>query len=132
MIGPFRGQHFFLSNFYTLVDGRTVEHLYQAAKTDDPTWKDRILNAPTAGMAKRMGRKAPICPDWDKVRLQVMEDLVTMKFFANPDLAEKLKATGNTELVEVNWWGDMFWGTYNGEGENHLGHILMKVRGELL
>ncbi len=130
MIGPFRGAYFFLSNFYPTEFG-TVEHQYQAAKTLDKGWKERILNAPTPGMAKRLGRKAPVRPDWEEVKLQVMEDLVTMKFFAHPELAKKLLATGWEQLVEVNWWGDKFWGVYGSEGENHLGKILMKIRSEI-
>ena len=35
------------------------------------------------------------------------------------------------EIVEWNNWGDKIWGkTLNGEGENHLGKILMKIRDE--
>ena len=93
MIGPFRGGYFFLSNFYPTEFG-TVEHQYQVAKTNDKGWKYLILHAATAGQAKRLGRKAPLRPDWEEVKLQTMEDLVTMKFFANPELAEKLLAKG--------------------------------------
>ena len=39
--------------------------------------------------------------------------------------------TEDAELVEDNWWGDKFWGVCNGEGENHLGKLLMKIRDEL-
>ena len=131
MIGPFRGKYFFLSNFYPLVP-YPVEHLYQAAKTTELEWRECILQCPAAGMAKRLGRRAPQRPDWEEIKLQVMEDLVTQKFFAAPDLAEKLLETGDEELVEANWWGDTFWGSSHGVGENHLGRILMKVRSELL
>lgn len=130
MIGPFRGEYFFLSNFYPS-EPFPVEMLYQTAKTLDPEWKERILHAPAAGIAKRLGRKAPARPGWDEIKLQTMEDLVTQKFFASPHLAAKLMATGDEELAEVNWWGDRFWGLSGGEGENHLGKILMKVRWEL-
>ncbi len=59
-----------------------------------------------------------------------MLEVVRAKFRVNV-LAEKLLATGDDELVEHNTWDDSFWGTCNGEGENHLGKILMKVRQEL-
>lgn len=127
MIGPFRGEYFFLSNFYPS-EPYPVEMLYQAAKTLDLEWKERILHSGSAGMAKRLGRKAPQRPDWEEIKLQTMEDLVTQKFFASPDLAKKLLATEDEELAEVNWWNDVFWGISNGVGENHLGKILMKVR----
>lgn len=32
---------------------------------------------------------------------------------------------------EGNTWGDKFWGVCDGEGENHLGKLLMEVRAEL-
>lgn len=28
-------------------------------------------------------------------------------------------------------WGDYFWGSVNGHGENHLGKILMDIRAKL-
>ncbi len=130
MIGPFNSRYFFLSNFYPMIP-YAVEHEYQAAKTDDPEWRRLILEAPTAGMAKRIGRRASIRSDWDEIKLQVMEDLVTQKFFSRPDLAKRLLETGDEELAEINWWGDKFWGIYENVGENHLGKILMKVREEL-
>ena len=41
--------------------------------------------------------------------------------------------TGNLVLEEGNGWHDTFWGVdlKTGEGENHLGRILMQVREEL-
>jgi predicted NAD-dependent protein-ADP-ribosyltransferase YbiA (DUF1768 family) len=40
--------------------------------------------------------------------------------------------TENYKLEERNNWGDIWWGVnINGEGENNLGKILMKVRNEL-
>ena len=61
-----------------------------------------------------------------------MEEIVRAKFGQNPVLADKLLATGDTLLIEGNTWGDKFWGvdTRVGQGENHLGKILMKVRAE--
>lgn len=34
-------------------------------------------------------------------------------------------------LIEGNDWGDTFWGMVDGEGENNLGKILMRVREEI-
>ncbi len=131
MIGPFRGKYFFLSNFYP-TDPYPVEMLYQASKTLDPSWKEWILKASTPGIAKRRGRSSPARIDWEDIKLQTMEDLVTQKFFSHPELADKLMDTGDEELVEVNWWGDVYWGRNRaGVGENHLGKIHMKIRQEL-
>lgn len=129
----FRGNRFFLSNFYPLPDGKTLEHYYQAAKVapGPHVWKQRILQARTPGEARRLGRLAPIRPDWDNVKIAVMRDLVLKKFAAGSDLAEKLLATGNEDLVEENNWGDRFWGRCDGRGENWLGRLLMERRREL-
>ena len=59
-----------------------------------------------------------------------MRELLRQKF-AHPDLRRLLLATGDAELVEGNTWGDTFWGTVDGKGENHLGKILTRIRTEL-
>jgi predicted NAD-dependent protein-ADP-ribosyltransferase YbiA (DUF1768 family) len=56
---------------------------------------------------------------------------VYAKFVCNPRLQRMLLDTSDAELVEGNWWGDRFWGTFRGAGRNHLGKILMRVRDEL-
>ena len=60
-----------------------------------------------------------------------MYDVCKAKFTQNPELAEKLLATGEQELVEGNNWNDTFWGMCRGKGKNMLGNILMKIREEL-
>lgn len=65
------------------------------------------------------------------MKLDVMEACVRDKFTRNADLRRRLLETGDAELVEGNTWGDRFWGVCDGEGENHLGRVLIKVRGEL-
>ena len=134
-IGEFSGQYRFLSNFWPCVvtfDGAvysSVEHAYQAAKTSDVGQREGIRNAVKAGDAKRLGRRVNMRADWDKVKQSVMLDLVRQKF-QEPALRHQLKETGDAELVEGNWWGDTYWGVCRGKGENHLGKILMQVRGE--
>lgn len=127
--GSDAGDFSFLSNFYQHGNW-TVEHHYQAAKTDDPEWAAKILNAPTPGQAKRFGRKAPMRPTWEEEKVVVMLTLLRVKFLW-PDLAQKLIATGDAMLVEGNTWGDTFWGVCRGQGQNHLGRLLMQVREEL-
>ena len=132
----FQGEYRWLSNFwhapfmYSGVRYETVEHAYQAAKTTDPAERKAIINTAGPGGAKTRGRLIKhMRPDWDQVKLQIMEDLVYAKFSQNPELASKLRTTGSAQLVEDNWWHDTFWGVCNGKGENHLGKILMRVRG---
>jgi ribA/ribD-fused uncharacterized protein len=136
MIESFEGEYAFLSNFWPSpidVDRTTyptVEHAYQAAKADNRPERERIAALPTPGAAKRAGRKVTLRPDWEEIKLDLMEDLVRRKF-ADPVLAERLLATGDEELVEGNTWNDRFWGVCRGEGRNELGRILMRVREEL-
>ena len=136
-IDQFSGDHDFMSNFHPSpfeVDGvlyPTVEHAFQAAKTFDATEKQSVAEAATPGSAKRKGRRVQLRPDWEQVKVGIMEDLVRLKFTAHPDLRAKLLATGDAELVEGNTWNDRFWGVCRGQGRNELGQILMRVRAEL-
>jgi ribA/ribD-fused uncharacterized protein len=123
------GGNSFLSNFY-VHDGWTVEHQFQAAKTDDPRWVRAILHSATPGQAKKLGRQAPIRATWEQEKIAVMLTLLRVKF-SIPDLARRLVETGDEDLVEGNTWGDTFWGVCNGVGENWLGRLLMQVREEL-
>lgn len=135
MIGEFQGSYRFLSNFWPAsveLDGvlyPTVEHAYQAAKTISPEQRLRIAAVPTPGQAKRAGRGVTIRPDWDSVKLEIMQDLLRQKF-NKAHLRQQLQATGEEELVEGNTWGDTFWGRCRGVGKNHLGLILMQIREE--
>lgn len=129
--GPFR----FLSNFYEspLVardwTWPTVEHAYQAFKTDTSQWKE-ICQAPTPGIAKRLGAKVIIAGNWETIKLDVMLMLLRIKF-QDPELRKALRMTDGYELIEGNNWGDTFWGICDGEGQNNLGKLLMKVREEI-
>lgn len=69
--------------------------------------------------------------NWNEVKLHIMEHFVHLKFFVDRVLGCSLIATGNAQLIEGNTWNDKFWGVCDGEGENHLGKILMKVRDDL-
>lgn len=139
IIDSFKGKYAFLSNFYPAMIVYkdqvypTVEHAYQAAKTSDASWMHRIQHCETAAAAKHLGRRAPIRYDWEFVKVGIMLDLLRLKFQpGHPDLlAVQLAGTNPHELVEGNTWGDTFWGVCDGKGENHLGKLLMMVRGEV-
>jgi hypothetical protein len=109
----------------------SVEHAFVASKTLDPAERARVRAEPDPRRAKRMGRRLVLRPDWERIKLEVMETLVREKFARHPALAARLLATGPVQLVERNHWRDTFWGVCDGRGENHLGRILMKVRDEL-
>jgi predicted NAD-dependent protein-ADP-ribosyltransferase YbiA (DUF1768 family) len=65
------------------------------------------------------------------VKVDVMRDLIAQKFAVGSELADRLLATGDQELVEGNTWGDTFWGVCDGVGENWLGRLLMERRAAL-
>ena len=136
-IDSFQGEYRFLSNFYpaqVIFEGityPTAEHAYQAAKSLDPNDRKEIAAAPSPAEAKRAGRALKLRNDWETAKFDVMERVVRDKFTRNAELRDRLLATGDAELIEGNTWGDRIWGVYQGEGENHLGRILMNVRGEL-
>jgi hypothetical protein len=136
MIDQFDGGYAFLSNFWPgpvvldRVTYPTVEHAFQAAKTRNRHERESIAALPTPGAAKRAGRKVTLREDWERVKVGIMEELVRQKF-ADPELAGRLLATGDEELVEGNTWNDRFWGVCRGQGLNELGKILMRVRAEL-
>ncbi len=128
-IGAFLGKYRYLSNFCPEPDGTCVESEYQSCKTDPPDY--RVAQMPP-GQAKAVGQRVRLRPDWEQVKIEIMRQLVTKKFLDHPSFAERLKATGSAYLEEGNTWGDRFWGTVDGVGQNHLGRILMHVRGELM
>ena len=128
----------FLSNFHEarvefggLVFGN-AEAAFQAQKCTSEEEKAQFTGL-GPGKSKGVGRHVRLRPDWEDVKLDVMEGVVRAKFTQNPDLAERLLATGDMVLVEGNRWGDTFWGVdaRTGQGQNHLGRILMRVRDEL-
>lgn len=128
------GNFKWLSNFYMVnvdYDGEfypSTEHAYQAAKTLNLAERREIQEAATCGKAKRLGQKVELRSDWEEIKIEVMRDLLFQKF-SYPDLQDKLLATGDQHLVEGNTWGDRFWGVCEGRGLNHLGRLLMDVRG---
>ena len=141
VIDKFDGQYAFLSNFYEspITDGTsmfpTVEHYFQAAKTDTMQDYLAIARAKTPGESKRLGRKVHLRSDWEQVKDQVMLDALRKKF-AIPELREKLLATGDADLIEGTVWHDQYWGICNcdrckGKGINILGKLLIQVREEI-
>jgi ribA/ribD-fused uncharacterized protein len=138
-INEFRGDFDFLNSAYPAnveFDGEmypSIEHAFQAAKTMAVAERAAIRTAPTAAQAKSLGRKlSNLDPDWDTNRLTVMQELVKRKFTTNLNLKLKLLLTGQQDLIQGGMWRDQFWGVdQSGQGENHLGKILMAVREEI-
>ena len=137
-ISRFTGRYAFLGNFYDApvefggIQYRNSEAAFQAQKCEDE--KKRLWFAGLApGRAKSLGGRVRLREDWEEVKTGLMLEIVRAKFTQNPELAEKLLATGEKRLVEGTAWNDTCWGIdiHTGKGENRLGKILMQVRDEL-
>lgn len=143
VISNFRGKYYFLSNFYSapiFYDGLSFlnnEAAFQSCKcANGMKRKDFCMLPPNE--AKALGRKVGLRYDWEQVKDGIMLKVVRAKFKQNPDLANRLLATGKARLIEGNDWGDNYWGIspYSNDNpempwNNHLGKILMMVREEL-
>lgn len=136
-INKFDGSFRYLSNFwlckivYEDILYPSTEHAYAAAKTLDLNERWIMSKLATPSQVKRYGRGLKLREDWEKVKLQVMYDLVKLKFSQDNELKNKLIRTNGIELIEGNTWGDTYWGVCKGKGENNLGKILMRVRDEI-
>ena len=134
MIDSFKGEHFFLSNFYSApvsyqgILYQNAEAAFHAQK--DPSRRNKFTSL-NPSEAKRLGRRVELRGDWEQIKDNIMFDVVYYKFIQNPKLAEQLVATGDEELVEGNDWNDRYWGVCRGVGQNKLGQILQRVRSEL-
>ena len=147
----FRGEYFFLSNFYASpitveFEGEsftfaTGEHVFQGMKVraalrpDENEFMLRQLeHAQTPAKAKYWGRSLRIdIKRWDAMAQKCMRRTLQLKFEQHPDLAQKLVATGQLQLVEYNDWHDQLWGkdSVTREEQNLLGKMLMQLREDL-
>ncbi|MBQ7169096.1 MAG: NADAR family protein [Synergistaceae bacterium] len=135
VIARFREEYEFLSNLYEVpvtFRGLTYgssEAAYQAWKSLDPADHERFTQL-RSHESKTEGRKLKVRKDWDEVKVSIMDEILRAKFSQNPELLEKLLATGHALIVEGNHWKDTFWGfdTNLGYGQNMLGQLLMRIR----
>ena len=135
-IKGFVGEYRWLSNFYPCtvrIGGLTFhssEAAYQASKFPRSAWEPFTQLDPDS--AKKLAHSQKVDEAaWDKRKDQAMLEIIWAKFSQNPDLAARLLATGDRYLEETNWWGDAYWGVFNGKGENVFGKALMEVRRRL-
>lgn len=135
LIDDFRGEYYFLSNFFpckVTIEGITFQNseaAFQAYKC--PSRVKEFVNL-SASDAKHLGRQVDLRPDWEVIKLEVMYQVLCAKFKGNKLLGSWLIQTGDAILVEGNTWGDRFWGVCGGKGKNHLGVLLMQVRDEII
>ena len=142
VINNFHGEYGWLSNFapckfeYQGIVYPTTEHFYQAWKFPADE-RAKIATLPNPGAAKRAGRKAKLCWNWDTVRVEVMKIALDCKY-DQPNFRTLLLNTKSIILIEGNHWHDNFWGDCHCpkcehiKGENMLGKLTMAKREALL
>lgn len=143
------GEYGFLSNLWRcpvsfegiLFD--SSEAAYQYGKPKDPKVREWLSKAPyprfTAFVGHSLNVKYDVVPGWNPskrrglpgIKFARMRAVVLQKFRENPELGEKLMATGDKQLLEVSKT-DSTWGIgKNGDGKNMLGVILMETRAKI-
>lgn len=136
----FNEEYSFLSNFYPSpikfedIVYPTVEHYYQAQKSDDINVRKAIADLNAPNRAKSAGRRIKIKDNWGNIKIDIMRTGINLKFDQNLELANKLINTYPLEIIEGNFHGDIFWGVSLkiNEGYNWLGKLLMEKRKELM
>lgn len=147
-IDHFERENRFLSNFapctieYEGLTYPSTEAAYQAAKCKNDEERVRFTHLSPAE-AKREGNKVDLKENWEDIKVDVMRDLIHIKF-SQPEFRNKLLSTGDKILIEgtggpkfKNDWHDNFWGAcscphcFGKEKHNWLGRLLMKKREEL-
>jgi ribA/ribD-fused uncharacterized protein len=126
----------------------SVEHYYVAQKFkglqfyqghyfQQPDFQELLSKVKDPRDVKKIGQSMKSRPDWDSVKLSVMEFGVNYKFSKDEKLKQMLLDTGDEDIKEGNWWCDNFWGDCTCDkcrtivGENNLGVIIMKTRESL-
>ncbi len=126
---------------------KTAEHYMMAEKArlfGDELTRTKILNAPSPGAAKALGREVAGFQEatWSSRRFDIVVAASIAKFSQNPALGAYLLETGNKVLVEAAP-NDAIWGVglarederiadaRKWPGKNLLGFALMKARAHL-
>ena len=147
-------------NFYpspihvTGVHYPTTEHYYQCQKFTDMQYRELIRTARTANQARilaqqrvaggyqwrvamnvtiraHLSRGVSVRPDWEQVKDTVMFTALQAKYIQHPQLARRLKDTGERPIIEVSP-RDWYWGCgRDRKGKNRLGHLLVNIRAYL-
>jgi len=111
-IFKFTDDYDFLSNSYDcalMYNGyvyNNAESAYQAQK--NPSLAKDFTNL-SAREAINRGRSINIIPDWDKMKLNIMSDILKSKF-NNDVLRNKLISTGDTILINGMRHDNSYWG----------------------
>lgn len=146
----FRGKYGFLSNFYPseiklqMFNSEYIfpsaENAFQAQKVlfcnkgNENNIKTALQNFErlTPLQAKHYGKAIPLDIDkWNENKDSKMEMIIHEKFLQNPVLKDLLLEI-DEHIEEENDWGDIYWGTCNGNGLNKLGTIIENERKHII
>lgn len=114
----FAGESSYLSNYFpcTLRMGdklfRSSEQAYQYQKCLFCEREDacpHIMQVEDPNVLSQMGNKIFPTVEWENTKADMMKCVILSKFGQNPELYDKLKATGSTPLYECT--RNRFWGT---------------------
>ena len=117
------------------LDFPTAEHAFQwkkfsGSRTD---LSEKILNAKSPHLVLKIAdeNKSEQDSDWHDKKNQAMEEILRAKTEQHEDVRDVLKKTGKRTIIE-NSPVDNFWGIgHDGNGQNVVGKIWMKIRDEL-
>lgn len=135
-ITAFRGIYYFLSNMYPCqvtykgITYKSSENAYQAQKTNDVKIQYYISELEPK-QSKIYAKNIKLSANWHNEKINVMREILYIKFSTNNKLKELLLATGEAYLEENNYHNDYFWGVCKGIGKNNLGNLLMEIRSRL-
>jgi ribA/ribD-fused uncharacterized protein len=127
------GEWGFLSPMYLCkikIDGveyKSPEHYYQSGKAATQSKREWIMNADTAYEAKIRShtlKDTELVTRSPQEKIEAIRRGFIAKFTQNPELGEKLLATGDAMLFEDSP-DDLFWGI---KGENWIGKLVMEAR----
>ncbi|CAD6943311.1 unnamed protein product [Tilletia laevis] len=128
---------FFLSNAFPsrITFGNhefaNAEAVFQAAKfREHPKLQQAMIEmkwpVDLVDRAQHWTRYVP--EDWEEQCLAVMKEVQTLKYVQNDQLRARLLQTGDTELIYTSKDDKYFGRDQDGQGQNHLGQILMELR----
>jgi len=110
----------------------TSEGAFQAFKAPtDPAYVAKQVCAASPAMAKRLGRRATLRPDWETVKVAVMRDVLRLKAAQTPLMCAQLRASGLGMIFEHTKTDRIWADGGDGTGQNLLGRLLWELRGAM-
>ncbi|WP_433574858.1 hypothetical protein [Nocardia brasiliensis] len=116
VIDQFRDADDYLSNcseYPAKYGGRrfeTAAHAIAAAQSDAPGWPLVVQPARTGRDAEELAWQGPMRDDRGRVRAATMAEVLHSKFTLDPEVGERLLATGDALLIDTNDEGEQYWG----------------------